>query len=66
MRNLFRARDSALYTVQRIFYILLYAFRYKKSSYIAPGIIVGRLQKEEFIQYNSLNDLKVQYDLDEQ
>lgn len=28
---------------------------------IAPGIVVGRLQKENFIDYNQLNDLKVKY-----
>lgn len=28
---------------------------------IAPGILVGRLQKEQFIKYNQLNSLKVKY-----
>ena len=30
---------------------------------IAPGIIVGRLQKEGHIDFNQLNDLKVKYEL---
>ena len=31
------------------------------SVNIDPGIVVGRLQKENFIDYNQLNDLKVKY-----
>ena len=30
---------------------------------IAPGIVVGRLQKESFIQYNRMNHLKQQYEI---
>ena len=30
---------------------------------IAPGIVVGRLQKERFITYNMLNELKEQYEI---
>ena len=30
---------------------------------ISPGIVVGRLQKEGFIQYNWHNDLKVKYEI---
>lgn len=29
---------------------------------VAPGIIVGRLQKEGYLQYNQYNNLKVQYE----
>lgn len=34
---------------------------FAKSIGIAPGIVVGRLQKEELIQHNMLNDLKEHY-----
>lgn len=34
---------------------------FAKSIGIAPGIVVGRLQKEGCIQHNMLNDLKEQY-----
>lgn len=30
---------------------------------IAPGIVVGRLQKERCITYNMLNELKEQYEI---
>ncbi|MBQ9152962.1 MAG: XRE family transcriptional regulator, partial [Solobacterium sp.] len=30
---------------------------------IAPGIVVGRMQKEGMIRYNMMNNLKVQYKL---
>ena len=30
---------------------------------ISPGIVVGRLQKENFIPYNQFNDLKVRYEI---
>lgn len=30
---------------------------------IAPGIILGRLQKENYVNYNQFRDLKVQYEL---
>ena len=30
---------------------------------IDPGIIVGRLQKEQYIDFNSLNSLKTQYEI---
>lgn len=30
---------------------------------IDPGIVVGRMQKEELIKYSSLNHLKKQYDM---
>lgn len=30
---------------------------------IAPGIVVGRLQKENYIPYNRYNDLKVKYEI---
>ena len=29
----------------------------------SPGIVVGRLQKENFIPYNQFNDLKVRYEI---
>lgn len=30
---------------------------------IAPGIILGRLQKDNYVPYNQLNDLKVKYQI---
>ncbi len=36
---------------------------FAKDVNIAPGIVVGRLQKENFINYNQLNDLKVKYEI---
>lgn len=35
---------------------------FAKQVDIHPGIVVGRLQKEEFIPYNRFNDLKIRYD----
>ena len=36
---------------------------FAKSSEIDPGIVVGRLQKEGYLQYNRYNDLKRKYAL---
>lgn len=36
---------------------------YAKSQGISPGIVVGRLQRDGFIKYNSLNNLKDKYDI---
>lgn len=35
--------------------------RFAKSQEIAPGIVVGRMQREGMIGYNEFNDLKEQY-----
>ena len=35
--------------------------RFAKEQGIAPGIVVGRMQREGMIQYSMLNDLKEQY-----
>ena len=32
---------------------------------IAPGIVVGRMQNEGMIKYSTLNNLKVQYEIEE-
>ena len=34
---------------------------FAKKVNIDPGIVVGRLQKEMYINYNRYNDLKTQY-----
>ena len=34
---------------------------FAKSIKIAPGIVVGRLQKEGYIDFSWYNDLKVKY-----
>ncbi len=34
---------------------------FAKTNNIDPGIVVGRLQKEQYIPFNYLNDLKTQY-----
>lgn len=34
---------------------------FAKDINIAPGIVLGRLQKENFVPYNRLHELKVQY-----
>ena len=36
---------------------------FANSVGIAPGIVLGRLQKENHVLYNCLNDLKVQYQI---
>lgn len=36
---------------------------FAKSLGIAPGIVVGRLQNEECISHNMLNDLKEHYEI---
>lgn len=36
---------------------------YAKSQNMAPGIVVGRLQREGFIKYNTLNNLKEKYEI---
>lgn len=38
---------------------------FAKSIGVAPGIVVGRLQKELFVRYDSLNDLKTRYMISE-
>ena len=35
--------------------------KFAQSIGIAPGIVVGRLQKESFVRYDVLNDLKTHY-----
>ena len=35
--------------------------KFAQSIGIAPGIVVGRLQKERFVRYDVLNDLKTHY-----
>lgn len=35
--------------------------RFAKKANIAPGIVVGRLQKERYIDYSRHNDLKIRY-----
>lgn len=37
--------------------------RFAEKEGIAPGIVVGRLQQENLIKYNSLNDLKEKYEI---
>ena len=37
--------------------------RFAKQQGIAPGIIVGRLQKEEYIEHNMFNNLKEHYEI---
>lgn len=37
--------------------------KFSKALGISSGIIVGRLQKERFLQFNRFNDLKNQYEL---
>lgn len=37
--------------------------RFSKNINIEPGIVVGRLQKENYIKFSQYNDLKVQYEL---
>lgn len=41
--------------------VLLYADRHN----VAPGIVVGRMQKKGMIKYNMLNDLKEKYEIGE-
>ena len=36
---------------------------FAKEQQIAPGIVVGRMQREGMIKYSMLNDLKVQYEI---
>ena len=36
---------------------------FAKGIGIAPGIVLGRLQKENYVLYSCLNDLKVQYQI---
>ena len=36
---------------------------FSKKIGIAPGIVVGRLQKEQFIPFSRFNDLKIKYEL---
>lgn len=36
---------------------------FAKTQNIAPGIVVGRLQREGIIRYNRLNDLKEKYEI---
>lgn len=36
---------------------------FSRSQGIAPGIVVGRLQRERIIKYNMLNNLKVKYEI---
>ena len=38
---------------------------FSKKQGIAPGIVVGRLQKENIIPYNEMNGLKMVYAVDE-
>lgn len=38
--------------------------KFARDLGVSPGIVVGRLQKENMIQYNAFNDLKVSYTLD--
>ena len=37
--------------------------KYALEQGIAPGIVVGRLQREGIIKYSSLNNLKEQYEI---
>ena len=36
---------------------------FARKQKIAPGIVVGRMQREGMIKYSVLNDLKVQYEI---
>lgn len=36
---------------------------FARKQHIAPGIVVGRLQREELIKYSMLNKLKIQYEI---
>ena len=38
---------------------------FSKKQGIAPGIVIGRLQKENIIPYNEMNGLKMVYAVDE-
>ncbi len=39
------------------------ALAFAKEQEIAPGIVVGRMQREGIIKYSMLNNLKVQYEI---
>ena len=38
---------------------------FSKKQEVAPGIVVGRLQKENYVPYNEMNGLKMVYSVDE-
>ncbi|MBQ3924908.1 MAG: HigA family addiction module antidote protein [Firmicutes bacterium] len=38
-------------------------FRFAEEQGIAPGIVIGRLQKEGMIKYSMMNDLKEKYEI---
>jgi HTH-type transcriptional regulator/antitoxin HigA len=40
-----------------------YIIEFANKIEIAPGIVLGRLQKENYIPYNRFNDLKVRYQI---
>ena len=37
--------------------------RFARDLGIAPGIVVGRMQREGMIKYSMLNDLKEKYEI---
>ena len=63
------ARENLISTNDFEEFVKSYSFTKKsiidfsKKIGIAPGIVVGRLQKERFIPFSQFNDLKIKYEL---
>ena len=63
------ARENLISTNDFEEFVKSYSFTKKsiidfsKKIGIAPGIVVGRLQKERFIPFSRFNDLKIKYEL---
>jgi len=62
-RNTLIPEDSFMEFTSNCNYSALSVCEYAKKIGIAPGILIGRLQKEGYITYSMLNDLKDHYEI---